>query len=60
MALCENCPAMKIGFAGIELYDFGNGCPDEDYDCYGGDCIALVRESEETEPYYHEELDDYF
>jgi hypothetical protein len=46
MALCKNCPALKEGFAGIERYDFGTGCPDDDHDVYGGDCISMHRSND--------------
>lgn len=39
MAKCKNCPALKDdGIGVIEYYAFGPGCPDQDFDTYGGDC----------------------
>lgn len=41
MAKCKSCPALKADPAGvgvIEHYAFGPGCPDQDFDFYGGDC----------------------
>jgi len=39
MAKCKNCPALKDdGIGVIEHYAFGPGCPDQDFDTYGGDC----------------------
>lgn len=41
MAMCKNCPALEADPAGvgvIEYYSCGDGCPDQDYDAYGGDC----------------------
>ncbi len=43
MARCENCPALEADPAGvgvIEHYSCGPGCPDEDFDFYGGDCMT--------------------
>ena len=59
MARCPNCPALKefpnIGV--IEYYAFGNGCLDEDFDIYGGDCYFANFGDEEV--FYDEELDKF-
>ena len=42
MARCKNCPALddpEFTAVGDEHVMFGDGCPDEIYDFYGGDCI---------------------
>lgn len=40
MARCKHCPALKDdGIAVIEYYSMGDGCPDEDFDTFGGDCV---------------------
>jgi len=39
MARCKKCPAIEeFNLYGIEDIEFTNGCPDIEYDCYGGDC----------------------
>jgi len=61
MARCKNCPVIddKSKFydpriAVIEAYAFGSGCPDEDFDCFGGDCIQVYNEEEEKFYEYYE------
>ena len=41
MARCKNCPALDDPeFTVVDEYIvFGPGCPDEEYDWYGGDCF---------------------
>lgn len=38
MALCKNCKAKDLWQYG-EFYECGPGCPDQDFDVFGGDCI---------------------
>ena len=49
MARCKGCPALEADPAGIgviEYYSCGDGCPDEDFDFYGGDCINTMHPPE--------------
>ena len=50
MAKCENCPALDEGYRGIEHYEFGKGCPDDDFDVFGGDCIGMKRDEDNDCP----------
>ena len=51
MARCKNCPALKDdNIAVIEYYSCGDGCPDEDFDFYGGDCMNARWNQEDIEP----------
>ena len=65
MARCKNCPALEADPAGvgvIEYYSCGDGCPDEDFDFYGGDCMSGASWNEpDDDPedlYYFEELEN--
>lgn len=52
MAMCASCPALEADPAGvgvIEHYSCGPGCPDEDFDFYGGDCFNTNRPDEQEE-----------
>ena len=59
MARCKNCPALEADPAGIgviEYYSCGDGCPDEDFDFYGGDCMAGAGWNEPEPDEYYEEV----
>ena len=59
MAKCPGCPAIKEfpDIAAIEYYAVGDGCPDEDFDIYGGDCYFANFGDEE---FYDDEDFDKF
>lgn len=56
MARCKNCPALEDdGIAVIEHYSCGPGCPDEDFDTFGGDCMN-ARWNNEVDEYQQKVL----
>ena len=51
MAMCKNCPALKE-FPELTVHEhlvFGNGCPDDIYGVYGGDCYSTFAEDYDYE-----------
>ena len=59
MARCKGCPALKADPAGvgvIEFYSCGEGCPDEDFDFYGGDCVGTNFPPDDEDEYEAEVL----
>ena len=60
MARCQNCSALDEDPAGVgvmEHYSCGPGCPDEDFDFYGGDCMATNFPNEDHEEEYDQYVD---
>jgi len=49
MPRCKGCTAAEDMGLVDEYYIFGPGCVDEDYDVYGGDCIAMHRDQDKEE-----------
>ncbi len=48
MAKCKKCPAIDDEKLAIcdEFYVFGPGCPDQDFDCYGGECYGIATQND--------------